>query len=348
MTDKKHVFFLKKPDKKKTRGFISNMARNYKRFDCATQDEVRASLEEHGVAVVPRVLLDTAKSVDEMWKFLEDSSADFRLPIKRDDPASWITYFDEYLPSHGMLLQYFGVGHSEVCWNIRQHPAVVQQFANLWGCKKEELITSFDGMSISFPPEVVKGRGSYKGNNWLHTDQSFTRSEFECVQGFINLFDVKEGDATLTLLQGSHNLHRECGVKFNLTSSKDWLAITPEQEQFYTDNNCSEVFVECDAGSLVLWDSRTIHSGSQPLSNRPNPETMRCVVYVCMVPRGDISDKSLKKRISIYEKRRMTTHWPRKARMFGASPQTYGKKLQPKRIISAPRLTDLGRKLVGY
>ena len=327
-----------------------DLQRVYKRFDCSTPDEVRASLKEHGVAVVPRVLPpgDTTKAVDEMWQFLEDTSADFAIPIKRDDPASWITYFNEYLPSHGMLLQFFGVGHSEVCWNIRQHPAVVQQFANLWQCAPEKLITSFDGMSISFPPEAVHGRGSDKGNGWLHTDQSFTRNGYECVQGFVNLFDVHPGDATLTLLSGSHKLHGECGKKFKLTDSKDWFAISPEQTQFYKENGCEEVFVQCDASSLVLWDSRTIHSGAQPLSKRPNPETMRCVVYVCMTPRGDISTKGLKKRISIYEKRRMTTHWPRKALMFGAHPRTWGKALQPKRVTKTPPLTALGKKLVGY
>lgn len=36
---------------------------------------------------------------------------------------------------------------------------------------------------------------------------------------------------------------------------------------------------------MVFWDSRTIHSGQEAMKSREKPN-MRCVVYVCMIPRG--------------------------------------------------------------
>lgn len=70
-------------------------------------------------------------------------------------------------------------------------------------CKKEELLISFDGISFHLPPEITN-RGWYRGNTWHHSIQSFLRPNFECIQGFVSLCDINEGDVTLSILEGSH------------------------------------------------------------------------------------------------------------------------------------------------
>lgn len=57
------------------------------------------------------------------------------------------------MPSHSMLIQYFGVGHTQIAWTLRQNPKIV--FATLWNVTAEELLVSFDGMSFNIPPEYT-------------------------------------------------------------------------------------------------------------------------------------------------------------------------------------------------
>lgn len=59
----------------------------------------------------------------------------------------------------------------QAAWDVRQHDKVIDAFGELWGTR--DLLTSFDGMSISFPPEAT-GRGWHRANSlWLHSDASF-------------------------------------------------------------------------------------------------------------------------------------------------------------------------------
>ena len=53
-------------------------------------------------------------------------------------------------------------------------------------------------MSFHIPPEITGfGWANKTDKLWLHTDQSYLRNDFECVQGWINAYDTNEGDATL-------------------------------------------------------------------------------------------------------------------------------------------------------
>lgn len=77
------------------------------------------------------------------------------------------------------------------------------------------LFTSMDGISFHIPPELIPSHAKpgkdditgYFQNTWFHTDQSYLRSEFECIQGQVPLYDVNAGDATLCILEGSHQHH---------------------------------------------------------------------------------------------------------------------------------------------
>ena len=39
---------------------------------------------------------------------------------------------------------------------------------------------------------------------WTHMDQGFADTSFKCVQGFVTLFDINDGDATLFVHEGSN------------------------------------------------------------------------------------------------------------------------------------------------
>ena len=312
----------------------------------ATLENFKDVLSTHGVAVIPSVL-STEECVGMnggMWDSLERLTSLFETPIERDDESTWVEFF-KFRPMHAMLMQHYKIGHAQYVWDVRQNPKVANVFAKLWDVAPEELLVSFDGVAIHFPPEVTH-RGWYR-NEWFHTDQSLKRNSFECVQGLVTSREVREGDATFTFLDGSHALHKELADAALEKGPGDWVVLTPEQLDFCKSKGCVVQSVVCPAGSIVLWDSRTIHAGKEPVKGRPEMN-FRNVVYVCMTPRKLATSRAIAKKKEIFEKQRMTTHWPHRPKMFGVLPRTYGNEMPTVATLRAPVLTDLGKKLAGF
>ena len=184
-------------------------------------------------------------------------------------------------------------------------------------------------------------------NPWLHTDQSYTRNYFECVQSWVTSLDVNENDATLAILEKSHKYHKKCAKKFNITDKADWYRLTPAQEKFYVDLGCECKKIMCPAGSLVLWDSRTVHFGSECMKNREKPN-LRSVVYLCYAPRSKCSAINLKKKQKAFKELRSTSHYLYKVKLFSKKPNMYGKELLETKPIKKSKLTKLGLKLAGF
>jgi hypothetical protein len=318
-------------------------------YTVQTKEELKACLQEHGVAILPGVL-DAPKCAalaGGLWAAVEQLSQGWRVPLRRADPATWKGIY-ALQPKHGMLFQHWQLGQSQACWNVRQDPAVCDVFAELWGVPPAELICSFDGVALGVPPERT-GRGWFQGMNKLHCDQSFTRNELDCYQGWINGQPTEPGDATLTFLRKSHRFHAEAGGRFpELLGTQHWNQLTDEMIRYYVEEcGCPQECVRCPAGSLVLWDSRTIHSGRQPTRGRAQPSE-RAVVYVCMTPRAAATPALLRKRQKAFAEQRMTCHCPHRPMLFAKRPRCYpGQPLPEVQELPPPALTELGRALVG-
>ena len=98
---------------------------------------------------------------------------------------------------------------------------------------------------------------------------------------------------------------------------------------------------------MVLWDSRTIHCGSEPIKGREN-QHLRNVSYICMMPRKMTSKANLDKKVKAFENMRTTTHWANRTKLFSKTPRTYGGELPNIKEIEPPVLTELGKKLAGF
>lgn len=274
------------------------------------------SLETDGVTVIDNVIspdeLLTLRGM--MWDYLHHITKKCTKPIVENVTDTYKTFFKLH-PLHGMMLHNWEFGHNPMSWYIRQHPNIIKTFGTIWNTSK--LLTSFDGLSVSLPCEHT-GLGWYDNRTWFHADQSYKDSEFKCVQGFVNLYDVNNGDATLRVLRGSHRYHQECGEQFNIEKESDWNLLNKNQLKFYL-KNCDDICISAKAGSLVLWDSRTIHQGMEPQKDRIEPN-IRCALYVCMTPK-EWSDKSdlAKKRKAFLEKR-TTSHNPNSIVLFPFQP----------------------------
>lgn len=304
------------------------------------------TLEKDGVQVVKDVLTEAELNHlrCEMWEWLNLKTRHCSKPVVKGATGTYVSLF-ELFPKHGMLFQHWDFGHNPLSWYLRQHSKVINEFKKIW--KTDDLLTSFDGISVSLPCEVTK-RGWHRGKEWFHTDQCYKRDSFECVQGFVNIFDVNYGDATLRVLRGSHKLHSEFQSKFKIADSSDWHMLNEEEKKFYIDRlgTGNDICVKAPAGSLVLWDSRTIHQGMEPLKARLN-QNIRCVPYICMTPASLATQAQLKNRIKYFEARRTCNHWPHKIKPFAKVPRSFGQNI-PSVDPDDLKVTPLIKKLVGY
>jgi len=123
--------------------------------------------------------------------------------------------------------------------------------------------------------------------------------------------------------------------------------LTKEQEKFYQDKGCNIKNIKCPKGSLVLWDSRTIHCGIEADKNRIFPN-VRAIVYLCYAPRNSCNNANIKKKQKALEELRTTNHYPCKIKLFSKEPRTYGGIMPVITQIQPPILTDIGKKLAGF
>ena len=310
-------------------------------------DNVKQKIESDGYCVVKNVLSQSKlkKAKKGLWETFNYLSQNFDKPIKQNDEKSWRSIYNFY-PLHSMLLQHWKIGHSQFVWDIRQNKKVAKVFSKIWNVPSKDLLVSFDGLSFHLPPEKTN-RGWYKKNEWFHTDQAPNNKEFSCVQGMITLYDVNKGDATLRVLKGSNKYHKNFFESNNIKSNSDWYKLNNEQIQYFHNKNCCENRVLAKAGDLILWDSRTIHQGIEPIKERLN-ENFRSVVYVCMTPRSFSNEKQLEKKRKAFNDMRMTSHWPHKIKLFSKNPRTYGNELPDIPDLPLPTLTEFGKKLAGF
>lgn len=314
---------------------------------CTTKEQVKQTIERYGVAILPNVLdaEECTRLVSGIWDYFEHITQGWETPMNRNTPESWNQMF-KFFPKHSMLFQHFGIGHAQVSWDMRQNEKILDIFSSLWNCAKEDLLVSFDGLSFHLPPEVTR-RGWDLNHTWYHTDQSYTRNDLESIQSWVTGLDVNEGDATLAFLEGSNRFHRDFANHFKVTDKSDWYKLTEQEQEFYVQKGCLPKKIRCPKGSLVFWDSRTIHCGVEAQKGRKEAN-FRAIVYLCYIPRAVATDTNLKKKIKAFEELRTTNHYPQKPKLFSKVPRTYGSEMPTVTPISSPVLQPIGRRLIGY
>ena len=328
-----------------------------------------AHLEQHGYVVIPNVLTaaECEASITGLWQWLATISGG---SIQRSRPSTWAEPSATTL--HGAwpfcyrekgILQWYHSGHQQFVWDIRQHPAVVAVFARLWRCDARDLLVSFDAVNCQRPIEYldslgVTGHTDRFNLDWLHIDQSAGVRGRVCVQAFVNLHDTDEDDGCLIVCPGSHLLHDQLCDQFNVSQSpQQWIRLHERERRWYHERGCQPLRVVAPRGSLVMWDSRTVHTAGTAQPNRVNRNTFRYVVYVCYLPRLLASEQDLILKRRLLKQGRMTSHWPvRYIKVFGEVPPISPQLLpryQP--VLQAataafrpPQLTELGRRLAGH
>ena len=79
------------------------------------------------------------------------------------------------------------------------------------------------------------------------------------------------------------NLHAEFAKHFGLTDNaankKDWYKLTDAEAEWYVSEDAVKSTLNAPAGSMVLWDSRTVHTGHGPLKGQKGSAQPHCRIY---------------------------------------------------------------------
>ena len=295
-------------------------------------------LHTHGWAVVPIPNWDCGFT-QTFLKWFENCNPNF----KSDDRLTWKA---ANMPTmvHGILKHYFG--HTEMQWTIRELCAPI--FARIWGCQVEDLLSSFDGGCFlpCVPKEALKNT-SFK--QWVHVDQHRSMRSFCSVQGIVNFQDNGPEDGGLVLVEGSQHIFNE----YMDRHPSEGLIWSPSDMTDPLLSTRPLIKICAPPGSIILFDTRTFHCNVHPwgsvLREDGTPRFRMCT-YVSFQPRAGATQKELNKRISLYEKGRMSSHWcygpwfketPENPHLYG------GVNIRPETIEIAP-LNPLRSRLIGY
>jgi ectoine hydroxylase-related dioxygenase (phytanoyl-CoA dioxygenase family) len=305
-----------------------------------TEANLKKTLDKYGVAIIPSVLNDDEcdETINGIWSFFEHLTQKWELPINRNNKKSW-ELLKKLAPIETFIYKYWSVGHAQVCWDLRQKEKIINIFATLWNCNKEDLLVSFDGFAFQTPQSL---KINQKENTLYHTDQSYTRNNFECIQSWVTSYDVNENDATLAIMEGSHKYHGDFSKYYNITNKQDWYTLSDKEQHFYIDKGCQYKKIKCPKGSMVFWDSRTIHYGAESI-NSSNPN-FRAVNYLCYMPKKLASNNDLDDKLMAYKLNLTTSHCPTKITCESTLPLKYNNIMT---FIGRPKLTKLGNSLIG-
>lgn len=299
-------------------------------------DSYLKDLEEQGYCVIPQLLsaAETELLYERVWhEFVEKAWP----ACKMDDRSNW----EEAFPKHNHYGIFAGpAGQTQVMWDLRQDPRIVDVFANIWNTSN--LIVSMDGLSIMCPPETRDGYIE----PWPHVDQAVMR-RFDNVThnntppaGFISesllatkpftiqgqfLFeDSCEGDGGFYCIPKSHLKFEEFAQELEALAEAEMS----KQERRVARNGILTRFfglgadgesgpycakhVTAPKGSLILWDSRTVHWNCHASKDRPyrdNPK-VRMVGYLCYVPKARLTEDGRARRKAAFEAGVSTGHNP--------------------------------------
>ncbi len=315
------------------------------RWDAASLDSVVAvaarQLDVMGYAVVPGVFseMECRRIRAAQWAWVEATT---QHRVSRTNPKTWKLGY--WVPCTRRIIQHCGVGQSDAAWLARTNLNAVRVFAGVYG--DDKLTVSYDGMNLGPAPELTlnddgKTRAPWpQDGDWMHTDQSPYRKGRRCIQGF-GTFEEVDGqcDATLMVIPRSHLTHKDLVTKHGIApvlggkqagkrNTTDWYKFSEDDLAAVEGNNwrARRVRVSAPKGSIVLWDSRTDHQACAPVKGRKIPR-QRNIVYLCYQPVKGMTDRQRARKVAAALNNRTTTHYPRKSKLFGPSPRTYGAQL---------------------
>lgn len=301
-------------------------------FDDA-EEKLLGVLDEFGVAIVTDVLneaschtleeifaKDLMETVDKCRITSEQKEDIVRLRKSgriRDAPASLIS---SLMGKKGRLSGR-GLPQGQFAWESRLHPRVRKLFSILYrGAPVESLATGLD--NPFFSPFDAQAQSTNR--EWLHVDQNVnTGLLWKCYQGVLYIWGSEdEGASTTVLWPGSHKeeiYSRVAGDEYSKRRGvNSWGQLVELNKlQGKDGREVHRLSLEgsrraaMPAGSLLVWDSRTVHQGWQ--SGR------RLAMPVCLEPRGRRGEDALMRKLWLCAAGLPSSHSSSEGRVHGMS-----------------------------
>ena len=253
--------------------------------------ELRDILDAYGVAILEDYFSDDY--ADEIFYGTKKWLINLNLGLTKD-PKSWTIKSIPLGPRYGMYQSI--VSHSPEFWRLRED--MYKLFVIV--LEEKKLLCSIDGASI-YPPYHPR-----KIKDWPHLDQTIS-SEFMCYQSqFVSTNTTASFVATI----GSHLKHEKILDICGATGDKsNWHKFTDEEviklQKMFGKNYQTPIYAK--KGSVIFWDSRTIHSAKY---HDPNDNSQwRGAFYVSMRPKNDYTKRGVNTLVKAVREGRTTNHW---------------------------------------
>ena len=305
-------------------------------------------LDEHGFVIIASALSaqQAAQALSMLWDYLEELGTG----IDRTDINTWD---DDRWPTavHGGILPSFGIGHCAAQWFIRDVADVKASFAAVWD--DEDLLTSFDGVTLWRPWTHKADWKTNEGPTWMHIDQHpIGRPGKHCVQGLVNLLPTSPATGGNVVVPGSHR--RFARIPEEYAERLDRIHPSIDHFRYPNDDpalsDTQPIQAHMEAGDLLLWDSRTIHCSS-PGTETPTNDTslLRAASLVCMMPRSKSTPEVIEQRKAAVTNRTSTTNWSDRFINADKFPQIVAVEDKDKyQWPPVPELNANQRRLVGF
>ncbi len=330
-------------------------------------------LEEQGYCVIPQILSTSEAEAlyQRIWhEFIEKAWPKCRM----DDRSNW----KEEFPIHDKYGIFRGpAGQIQVMWDLRQDPRIVDVFAQIWNT--QNLVVSMDGISLMCPPEIR--RGSF--DPWPHVDQSIPKEQNSgehknhplfgfvsesslktnpyTIQGQFLFEDSFDGDGGFYCIPKSHLRFDEFAPKLKEEANiESWTYNNKFLMDFFSHakdelgSTYSMKHITAPRGSLILWDSRTVHWNQYPSEDRPRTESprVRMVGYLLYLPSARLTDEARMLRKEAFEKGVSTGTIPcsysdLKHTKDHINPNFERYLEDPNYILPKVNLTELGESVLG-
>lgn len=202
--------------------------------------------------------------------------------------------------------------------DLRKNPKVLAVYARLNGSTC--LVSSLDRVNWKFPGRKYTSKGS-----WAHVDQNARNLGLRYIQSYVTFTEGTKYSPQNRFYSGSHLKFEKFFQNRRTSKTGDaWLRLTPEdREAMVNIQKCPLVKPTCPEGSMILWDSRTVHDPDEGTKF----DDGRLVVYLCYskyCPEMARSKVFQRKKQDAFKDFRATPHAPFPQTVFGKTVRTYG------------------------
>lgn len=267
-------------------------------------EKVKSTFEEYGVCVVTNVLTgEECEVLEELWHddllqlLRGNKSQASEVPAVSKDLRAWPKHWDNHLGMKGTASKH-GLAHGSFAWAARLHPKVRQVFADLYDAEQQELVVGLNPVFWSSAQDAGKDTNP----EWLHVDQNHrTGVTWPCAQGVLYVWPSEGSSSSSTVVwPKSHTevYERMMEDPLAMLRGRSLAGQTVKLKELNQPHLREELMSEallnarrvpCPAGSLLLWDSRTVHQGW-----RGGP---RLAQPICWEPRVRRSEEALKRKL---------------------------------------------------